>query len=458
MNTDTPLRRSLLLAFVLPGIMQGFMHGPESMVQGIYAKHAGLPLVALAGVLLLTRLFDGITYPLIGFLTDRTFRKTGSRKSWILAGTIVTVIGLWFLYRPPAEVTVTYYGIWMAVVYVGWKLTEIPYTAWSFGLSRDYVQRARVQLWRAMAVLSGALIFYTMPYITRALGLTTTTELNLQTLAFTAIIIVVCVPLLNLYSLAKVPDGEAAATQSEKPRQSWHSYVLPVVRNRPLLLLLAAVAPATLAASLTGGTLYLFVSSYLGLGEHYAAIMLLAVPASLLGVPFWGWVCLRFERHRVAAVSIALTGLCFAGQAFVPPDGAGLIPMMILNPLGLFCFMALTTAIPSMVGDIADYGKLQSGEDLSGIYASVYQFMNKSLHGVGAAVGLAIAGYLGFDATAAHQSADGVFAMKLINGWLPLLCASIAAVIMWSFPITRAQQAINQAALKALEEKSAAAS
>lgn len=447
----------MLLAFVLPGLMQGFMHGPESMVQGIYAKHAGLPLVALAGVLLLTRMFDAITYPLIGFLTDRTFRKTGSRKPWILAGTIVTVIGLWFLYRPPAEVTVTYYGIWMAVVYIGWKLTEIPYTAWSFGLSRDYVQRARVQLWRAMAVLSGGLIFYTMPYLTRALGLTPTTELNMQTLAFTAIVIAVCVPLLNLYSLAKVPDGEAAAVQADKPRPSWRSYVLPILRNRPLLLLLAAVAPASLAASITGGTLYLFISSYLGLGEHYAAIMLLAVPASLLGVPFWGWVCLRFERHRVAAVSIAVTGLCFAGQAFVPPDGAGLIPMMILNPLGLFCFMALTTAIPSMVGDSADYGKLQSGEDLSGIYASVYQFMVKSLHGIGAAMGLAIAGYLGFDATATHQSAGGVFAMQLINGWLPLLGTSIAAVIMWRFPITRARQAINQAALKALEEKSAVA-
>ncbi|MGH8506048.1 MAG: MFS transporter, partial [Stenotrophobium sp.] len=72
MNIDTPLRRSMLFAFALPGVMQGFMHAPEAQVQGIYARYAGLPLVALATALLLTRLLDGITYPLIGYLTDRT--------------------------------------------------------------------------------------------------------------------------------------------------------------------------------------------------------------------------------------------------------------------------------------------------------------------------------------------------------------------------------------------------
>jgi len=441
----------MLLTFSLPGIMQGFMHAPEAQVQGIYAKHAGVPLVALATAILLTRLFDGITYPLIGYLTDRTFRNTGSRKSWIVGGTIVTIIGTWFLYRPPAHVTVTYYGCWMAVTYVGWKLTEIPYTAWSFGLSRDYVQRARIQMWRAIAMLFGGLVFFTVPFATQTLGLTPDTQLNLQTLGFTAVVVAVCVPLLNLYTLISVPDGEAAPPKVDTPKKNWRAMVAPILRNAPLMRLLLALAPVSLMTSMAASTTYLFVNSYLELGKHYAALMLIVMPCSLLSLPFWGWMCLRFERHRVAAVSLVLTAVVFACQAFVPVGETGLLPMMILNPIGIFCFTASVVAIPAMIGDVADHGRLQSGEDLSGLYSAIYAFMSKSLLGVGAALGLALAGWLGFDAAATEQSAQGVFAIKLVAVWLPVLGAGIPALLLWSFPITRAKQAENREALKALE-------
>ncbi|MES2490055.1 MAG: MFS transporter [Pseudomonadota bacterium] len=457
MNTNTPLKRNILLAFSLPGIMQGFMHAPEAQVQGIYAAHAGLSLVALASVLLLTRLFDGLTYPLIGYLTDRTFRNTGSRKPWILAGTVVTVIGLWFLYRPPPNVTITYFGIWMTVTYVGWKLTEIPYIAWSFGLSRDYVERARIQMWRGIAMLTGGLVFFLVPFITKSLGITPTTELNFKTLAFTALVIVVCVPAMNLYALAKVPDGEAAPPQIKKPRQSLRELVMPILRNGPLLRLLLAIVPASMVASMSASTSYLFVTSYLGLGKHYAAIMLIVMPFSLLSLPFWGWMCIRFERHRVAAIALVLTAVSSAGIGFLQPGEASLIPLMILNPIAIFCFTALVVAIPAMIGDVSDHGRLQSGEDQSGIYSAVYSFMTKSIHGIGAAAGLGLAGWIGFDATVTHQSTEGVFAIKLVTAWLPLLGAVISAFLLWTFPITRAKQAETQAALKALDEKTASA-
>jgi glycoside/pentoside/hexuronide:cation symporter, GPH family len=208
---------------------------------------------------------------------------------------------------------------------------------------------------------------------------------------------------------------------------------------------------------MAASTSYLFVNSYLGLGKQYAAIMLIAVPCSLVSLPFWGWMCLRFERHRVATVALVLAAIASAGTGLVPPGEAGVIPMMILNPLGLFCFTALVVAIPAMIGDVSDHGRLQSGEDQSGIYSAVYSFMVKSLHGVGAALGLGLAGLIGFDATVTQQSSEGIFAIKLVTAWVPLLGATIAAILLWTFPITRAKQKANQEALKALETQTAAA-
>src|SRR5437016_2555873 len=115
------LSRKLLAAFSLPMAVLGLMHGPEQLLHGIYAKHAGLPLTSLAVALVLTRLFDALTYPLVGYLSDRTAKRTGSRKSWLVAGTIAIVIALWFLYRPPEHVTIVYFTGWFMAGYLGWK-------------------------------------------------------------------------------------------------------------------------------------------------------------------------------------------------------------------------------------------------------------------------------------------------------------------------------------------------
>jgi Na+/melibiose symporter-like transporter len=168
-------------------------------------------------------------------------------------------------------------------------------------------------------------------------------------------------------------------------------------------------------------------------------------------------MCLRFERHRVAAIALGLTAIASAGLGFIAPGEAGLIPMMILNPVGLFCFTSLVVAIPAMIGDVSDHGRLQSGEDQSGIYSAVYSFMTKSIHGIGAAAGLGLAGWIGFDATVTQQGPDGVFAIKLVTAWLPLFGAVFSGFLLWTFPITRAKQAETQAALKALDEKAASA-
>ena len=127
---EAPLKRSLLIAFALPTLVLGIMHGPEGQIQAIYGKHAHLDLTLLAAAMLLTKIFDAVTYPLIGTLSDRSFARTGTRRSWVLGGMLVSVLGMWFLMRPPPGVDVVYFGVWMAVLYVGWKLMEIPLLAW----------------------------------------------------------------------------------------------------------------------------------------------------------------------------------------------------------------------------------------------------------------------------------------------------------------------------------------
>lgn len=445
--TDVALRRGLLFTMALPAIMQGFMHAPAaSLLQGIYAKHAALPLAALGTAVLLTRLFDAITDPLIGHLSDVVHRKIGTRKPWVIAGTLITALGLWHLYRPPADVTILYFTIWFMVAYLGWTVTEIPYRAWSLELTSDYDQRTRISAWITIALLTGTLIFYLTPLMAASLGLVSTTEVNLEALGLAAVVIVVLTPLLNLFTVLRAPDGFVDSGQHrDSARELWRS----IVSNRPLMYFTGIFLLYGIATGMNQGVAYLYVDTYLGLAKQLAALLILTMVAQFTGTPVWAWACRRYEKHRAWSVSLALQGVSLFGLGLVPPGEAGLAPVIVVLFLYQFSLAAMNVAAPAIIGDIIDHGRLTFGRDRAGMYLSFYTMMVKTLSGMGVALGLILLGTFGFDATATHQSPVASFGVQFVVGFGPGLCLLAMAPLLWRFPITRAR---HEEEIRALRE------
>ena len=69
------------ILYALPRVASVSLFAPINIVQGIYAKHYGLALTTIAGVILFVRLFDAITDPIIGYLSDKSRIKTGHPKA-----------------------------------------------------------------------------------------------------------------------------------------------------------------------------------------------------------------------------------------------------------------------------------------------------------------------------------------------------------------------------------------
>jgi Na+/melibiose symporter-like transporter len=124
--------------------------------------------------------------------------------------------------------------------------------------------------------------------------------------------------------------------------------------------------------------------------------------------------------------------------------------MFVLYPIATFC-LASVVLVYAMSADIVDYGRAFSGEDHAGLYGSMFQFAAKSLQGVSTALGLALVGMSGFDATAPVQTAEGIFGLKLVGGVLPALGLFGSAAIIWTYPLTRARVAEVQAQLHQAE-------
>mgnify|MGYP000367611195 FL=1 len=95
-----------------------------------YSEVVAVPLALLADLLLIARLTDVVTDPLIGQWGDTTRTRYGRRKPWIILGVPIMMIAVYKLFIPGEDVTVTYFLFWMVLMYLGSTIIGIPYGAW----------------------------------------------------------------------------------------------------------------------------------------------------------------------------------------------------------------------------------------------------------------------------------------------------------------------------------------
>lgn len=437
------LSRGLLFVFALPGILQAFMLAPSaSILQGVYAKESGITLITLGSAVLVVRLFDLVSDLLIGFLSDRSAQRGVSRKLWIAAGTLVTAIGLWFLFRPPPQVSVGYYGFWFLMANIGWSLVEIPYRSWSIEFSAVPAERTRIVTWIAVASILGGLLFYAVAPAGHALGLLDSAEINLQTLGLTAVIVTLLLPFLTLYTLLRVPDSktpQAPIPAADIPKESLALVLKSVIGNAPLMRLLFCLTVYYLMTGMSQGVSLLYLTNYLGLSSSVNIVFALAVPLSMLGVPLWGMLIARYDRQRVWAAAMAMAGIFYGSMGLLPPQPSVLLLGALFGASTFFSLSALVAA-PVIMGDIIDHGRHKFGVERAGLYLSLKAQIVKGAGAVAAGAGLIILGWAGFDASksGAELTPQAVSTLKWVVGWGPLLGMMGTAALMWFMPISRA--------------------
>ena len=426
----------VLAAYAAPAFSQALIHGPvNTVIQGIYGKHFGVPLASIALVLVIARVFDAVTDPVIGYLSDRYRTRWGKRKPWLVSGSFIAVVACWFLYVPAGEVTVPYFLGWFLLAYLGWTISEIPYRAWMAEITHDYHQRTRIATWRTFARYLGFIAFYGIPF----LPFFETTEFTPETLFVTALLASVALPATAIIAAAMVPRGdEGHAAETPRLRALWPA----LVKNKPLLLYLLSFATGGLATGCAFGLLFFFVDSHLGLGATLALLFVLGAPIGALAMPFWNWLAHRIGKTRTWALAYTASALLLLLHLFIPvgPEGE---PWLITLFLLVFAVSSVGVVMPAaLLADVVDYGRWKFRGDFAGTYYSVQTMVEKGVEGLGVAMGLAVVAYFGFDPQLDEQTRRGTLGLLLGFPVLPALLTLLTVPIIWSFPIDERRQGI----------------
>ncbi len=392
----------------------------------LYADRLGLGLSLVGTLLLVARLWDVLTDPLVGVLCDRGGARFGRRKLWLLAGLPLAMAGTGFLFLPPEGAGAFYLLGWTMLLYLGATMIQIPYLAWGAELSGAYHERTRISGWREGFTVLGTMVAAALPAV---IGGDIRDGIGLL-----GILIMVLLPLCLLIALWRVPEpplrGATTSFSRAGLRAAW--------RNGPFRRLLLAWLLNGVANGLPATLVLFYVTHVLQAPDLGGVVLLLYFGAGIAAVPVWLGLARRFGKHRVWIGAMLWTCAVFATVPLL--DAGQSTAFLIVSILTGVCLGADLALPPAMQADVIDLDTARTRQQRAGFFFALWGMATKLA--LAGAVGIAypLLDLAGFDPAATQNDRGALFALAALYAWAPVVFKLAAIAAMWRYPITAARQ------------------
>ena len=441
--------KGAIIAYAAPMVPIWMLHTPAlSILPGIYATVSGVDLATIGLILTLSRILDGVTDPVIGMLSDKTRTRLGSRKPWIIAGSLLCAVGVWFWFRPGADTGALYFLLASMAVYIGWTMVEIPHGAWLSEIAPEYGQRSYISGFRTTAIYLGYVVFWLGPF----LPIFPTTEITPEVTSFMSWVVIVLLFVTVSITVVKVPPGNVQERQPLRLKATLSA----LIKNRPMRLFAVILLSSWLASGMVAGLYYFFVSTYLQIATKFGHIGLAVASIGFFSASLWGWIGSKIGKHRVLAICNFSTVLSLIAMGLIRPGESAFIALLTIFSLSSLFTAGSTVGYYALMGDIVDYDELKTGSNKAGNYFALITLFQKIGLGAGAGIGLLITSLFGFDPNATNEGL-GLIGFFIAFLGVPILLNISATILALLFPITERRHRIIRKRLDARASRAAAA-
>jgi Na+/melibiose symporter-like transporter len=420
-NPNANLSLGQVLAYGATGLPLAIMGIPLYVyLPPFYAQQLGLGLGAVGLALMISRLWDVILDPIVGFYAD-LIPGRHRRKTLMLIGLPLFLLATYFLLNPPPQVGIAYLYLWAMLGFLAWTLITIPYT--SFGAEADPTPQGRTRLSasREGFGLIGVILAASLPVFltSHTSGETQAANGDLLSVVFWLMAILLPIGLVLLF--AAVPE-KPARRRPIKLSAGW-----PLLRdNRQLRGTLVGFFLNNLANGIPATLFILFINDRLAAPQALGPLLLLYFGAGIVALPFWTWVAHRYGKRSAWGFSITLAGFSFLAVPFLySGDVTAFAVVCLISGFSLGADMALPASIQ---GDLAGADADAGGGDRAGLFFGLFGLVTK--------LALAIAVGLGYGllSLAGYQSGDShTDALAWVYGGLPVLFKLAAALIVFRY-------------------------
>lgn len=434
-----------LLRYSLPSLVTSVAALPMAVfIPAFYADELGLPLAAVGAAIAASRVFDVVTDPLIGTLSDRFQTRWGRRKPWMLLGTPLFLVAIWQVFVPGDSATVGGLLLWSALLYLGFTLIDLPHRAWGAELSTNYDERSRITSVREALSITGQVVLLGFLVVLTTMGL----EAGADQLRGIAWLVLISLPLLVSIAVLSVPEGRLGGFAH--PRLGWRAGLRILVRNPAFGRMIGCVLLFVSGIAIQG-TLHRLVLADVMADESLFPLMLFVENlATLAAVPAWLWLSIRIGKHQAliaAALWLAVLSLPLA----LLREGDTVLLILLIAIRGA-SFASILFLANSIAADVIDVDTLESGEQRSGLYFAAWGMTTKLALALGVVLGTALPAAVGYDPSAAETAPAIQARLMLIYGCVPAVMMAAGALFLRGFPVSRERHAEVRAALAERED------
>ncbi|WP_299879738.1 MFS transporter [uncultured Cocleimonas sp.] len=452
------LKSQLIFLYGLPGLPLAMLGLPLFVyLPSYYSQNLGLSLTAVGLALLLARSLDVITDPLIGMLNDRypKFRSVSwRRKSFIISGIPLLLVGLNFLLRPEETATAFYLFFWSFVTYLGWTLINIPWLAVGAEISDDYHEKSALASSREIFAVIGTIAVISLPVL---MSIESDLKSILQVLAnyLTFLIPLTLLPLLWKLS----PNLLPAKSTKQNRNKLFSKQTFVVIKHPAIKKLLPAYFINSMANAFPATLFILFVSYVLQTPDKVGILLISYFLSAIIGIPFWLYLARKTDKHT--SWSIALYG-SIASFIWVPFLNAGdFQPFLVICVASGFCLGADVVMPASIQADISqDISKkrsnsiaIDSGESLlsevtigsqqqdsTALLFGVWGLLTKLSLALAVGIAFPLLDLVGLkpDVLATQEPSEiAVISLVILYALIPIIFKLWVLSQMWHFPYGR---------------------
>lgn len=357
-------------------------------------------------VLAIALIFDAISDPVAGSLSDKLKSRWGRRHPFILISAFPLAVSFFFLFHPPEGLGEFWLLVWLCVfailVRASMTFYHVPHLALGAEMAEDYNQRSTLYAFNTLFQFTGAAVFLPLSY---RFFFPTTETYNpalLNQAAYTPWAIFAGIGIIVAIFICVIGTASEIPRLREKSPPSTRSFGVrkmvgelgDIFRNRSfracffgMVLVMFILAVEAVFNPFMGFHFWGMTTeqlTYLPLGQLTGLLL------SVLLVPL---LTRSFDKKPVLIVCSLLTILnintpiiltLFKLTWFPEPGSTALLVILVITH-GLTAMMAtiVFATLNSMYADIADEHELEVGERREGVIFAARSFANKAAASIG---------------------------------------------------------------------------
>ena len=406
-----------------------------------YTDYVHVSAGVIGTIMLLSRVFDGITDLIMGIIVDRTKSRFGKCRPWILRMAIPFALAGILLFTVPSGLGNTAKFAYIFITYnlvssVIYTAINVPYATLNSLITQDQYERSVLSIFRMILATTGTLIITNL-----TLPLVEFFGNNLSAWTKTFAVFGILAVIVFMVTFTGTKERVVPAKDIKQEKVPFVKGIGLLFQNKYWIMITITLVFIFINYSLNGGAAVYYAKNILHNSDMVGTMNLVANLVQIGVMFFTAFIIKKIGKRNMLIIGAVIYGLGFAMFGFVGTNMTGIVIACVLKGVGN---AGISSCMFAIVSDTIEYGEWKTGYRTEGLINSASSFGFK----VGNGLGSAILGWV-IGAAGAGTGSEITFI------WIPAILCIGQVAVMWFYKLDKEYDGIVEALEKEGASKNA---